>query len=870
MYYLNMIRMKTKFLLASCVLAAAVAGCQNEEFEAVNVGGQAASDLVEVGDNFMISGVGAVAPGTRTQWVEGTNAQGKKVLMSYFTPVIPMTGSGAATNTTLGSTAVIAPTIGACALVGGNVYSNYEFYHYGWLATGQNSADFSDCPGADGLYDLANGWLYDDLTTGVSASSSEDVDAVISWSGNPATMTVKLTGNAKSYNNESYAVPADVNLNSGIYKTENKAMFKGDYVLYYPYNDQFTEGMIPATSEVAFDDVEKADLGSLDVAENTFRYAYAPDMVGGTTAASFEFKNLSGIVKITVKSANNQDLANDISKLMLYSEKDGFLTKVYLDPSAIAAGKEGTEIYASGNKETNKTILVNMASGSELNNGDAVYISALPTAVSDLVVYAYDATGKQWAACEVGDFEIKAGTGVPLTVTYDDDDFEDKYLAVDTESLIEAIKNAKANATVQKPATVEVLGNITLDKAQRTDATTSNGRYDIPPYVTITGDKLIVPEDVTMVIYQNAAVESAIDVEGQPCCTGTHAGNLWVRNGGIIAGTVNVKAGYEGKEDAVLNFLSQPSAVANGASQIAAEAEVNVEGTVSFSGATDIRGTLNIAEDATATVGTASAAADVNVRGGKVSNDGTFEVLNGKFAVVGAQGNSYTAADGENFTNNGKFIDNVGTTVGGATQYMTMGAEAQYICKVDDQARLNEAYEKKEACNLIQIISALTPVTNGYDFTAVKQHKGKDVDVEVAAADVRFDPSKEVTIGNLSVTSGSLTLKVTQSTTDPETNVTTYAYFHVNGDINIAGGFKTAQNVIGMTADNLTVLENGNAVFGKRTNVNGTTLAVDQTIAVLKGGVFTITDATSANAAYITCKEIVDNGTFNGYPNVIE
>lgn len=874
MYYLNMIRMKTKFLLASCVLAAAVAGCQNEEFEAVNVGGQAASDLVEVGDNFMISGVGAVAPGTRTQWVEGTNAQGKKVLMSYFTPVIPMTGSGAATNTTLGSTAVIAPTIGACALVGGNVYSNYEFYHYGWLATGQNSADFSDCPGADGLYDLANGWLYDDLTTGVSASSSEDVDAVISWSGNPATMTVNLTGNAKSYNNESYAVPADVNLNSGIYKTENKAMFKGDYVLYYPYNDQFTEGMIPATSEVAFDDVEKADLGSLDVAENTFRYAYAPDMVGGTTAASFEFKNLSGIVKITVKEKQGSTLSGNIEKLMLYSEKDGFLTKVYLDPSAIAAGKEGTEIYASGNKETNKTILVNMETASnKLGKNDVVYISALPTTVSDLVVYAY--ANNKWAACEVGSFEIKAGTGVPLEVTYADDDFEDKYLAVDTKSLIEAIKNAKANASALKPATVEVLGNITLDKAQKTDGTTASGRYDIPSYVTITGDKIIVPEDVTMVIYQNAAVESAIDVEGQPCCTGTHAGNLWVRNGGIIAGTVNVKAGYEGKEDAVLNFLSQPSAVANGASQIAAEAEVNVEGTVSFSGATDIRGTLNIAEDATATVGTASAAADVNVRGGKVSNDGTFEVLNGKFAVVGAQGNSYTAADGENFTNNGKFIDNVGTTVGGATQHMTMGAEAQYICKVDDQARLDEAYKQKKACNLIQITKAITAATPGtapdyYDFTAVEQHADKDVDVEVAATGVKFQPSVEVTIGNLSVTSGSLEIKETAYTPATMTEPEVYGYLHVNGDINIAASFSTAEDLIGMTADNLTVLENGTATFGKRTNVNDVTLAVDQTIEVQKGGTFTITDAASANAALITCKEIVDNGTFNGYPNVIE
>lgn len=858
MYYLNMIRMKTKFLLASCVLAAAVAGCQNEEFEAVNVGGQATSSLVEVGDNFMISGVGAVAPGTRTYWGEGTNAAGNKVLLNYFTPIIA--GGNWVANTELGGTGVESPEIGACVLIGGSVYSNYQFYHYGWLATGQEKADFDICYPAK----LNNGWLYSELTTTMSTAGE---DAAMERG------QFRLKGTAKTYNNESYAVSADdLNLNSGIYQTENKAMFAGDYVLYYPYNKDFTEGMIPATSKVAFNDVEKKDLGSLDVAENTFRYAYAPDMVGGTKAASFEFKNLSGIVKITVKGATDADLATpSIEKLMLYSEKDGFLTKVYLDPSAIAAGKEGTEIYASGNKETNKTILVNMETASnKLGKNDVVYISALPTTVSDLVVYAY--ANNKWAACEVGNFEIKAGTGVPLDVTYADDDFEDKYLAVDTESLIEAIKNAKANATAQKPATIEVLGNITLDAAKNTTSSAA-GRYDIPPYITITGDKIVVPEDVMLVVNSGATIESAIDVEGKSCCTGTNGGALYVQKAGVLAGTVNVKAGYEGKKNASLTFNNYGTGTT--ASSIAATAEVNVEGTVTFEGATDIRGTLNIAEDATATVGSASNAADVNVRGGKVSNDGTFEVLNGKFAVVGAQGNSYTAADGENFTNNGKFIDNVGTTVGGATQHMTMGAEAQYICKVDDQARLDEAYKQKKACNLIQITKAITAATPGtdpdyYDFTAVEQHADKDVDVEVAATGVKFQPSVEVTIGNLSVTSGSLEIKETAYTPATMTEPEVYGYLHVNGDINIAASFSTAEDLIGMTADNLTVLENGTATFGKRTNVNDVTLAVDQTIEVQKGGTFTITDAASANAALITCKEIVDNGTFNGYPNVIE
>ena len=860
MYYLNMIRMKTKFLLASCVLAAAVAGCQNEEFEAVNVGGQATSSLVEVGDNFMISGVGAVAPGTRTYWGEGTNAAGNKVLLNYFTPIIA--GGNLVANTELGGIGVESPEIGACVLIGGSVYSNYQFYHYGWLATGQEKADFDICDPAK----LNNGWLYSELTTTMSTAGE---DAAMERG------QFRLKGTAKTYNNESYAVSADdLNLNSGIYQTENKAMFAGDYVLYYPYNKDFTEGMIPATSKVAFNDVEKEDLGSLDVAENTFRYAYAPDMVGGTTAASFEFKNLSGIVKITVKGANNQPLTNGISKLMLYSEKDGFLTKVYLDPSAIAAGKEGTEIYANGNKETNKTILVNMATGSELNNGDAVYISALPTEVSDLVVYAYDATDKQWAACEVGNFEIKAGTGVGLEVTYADDDFEDKYLAVDTESLIEAIKNAKGNATVQKPATIEVLGNITLDKAQKTDGTTNNGRYDIPANVIINGDKIIVPEDVMLVVNSGATIESAIDVEGQSCCTGTTGGALYVQKAGVLAGTVNVKAGYEGKADAVLVFNTYGTGTT--ASAIAATAEVNVEGTVTFENVTDIRGTLNIAEDATAEV--TQTAANVNVYGGTITNDGTFEVAKGKFALFDANGNANQAA-GQYFKNNGKFIDNVGTTIGSAAErYMAMGADAQYICKVATQARLDEAYENKLACNLIQIVdvemTGSSPATAvAYDFAKAQKHNDEDVDVDVnlvgTTTEVAFEPTEEATIGNLSVSVGELTINKSVEIEDAKGDPTgEYASLHVNGNLDVYSSFIVATDVREMTvSNNMTVYKGGSATFEPRDEFIGTTMDVTNTIETKNGGSFTIT-GTGDNIARVYCGDIIGGQYFNGTPIV--
>ena len=841
--------MKTKFLFASCVLAAAITGCQNEEFEAVNAGGQTASDLVEVGDNFMISGVGAVAPGTRTHWVLGDGE-----LLNAFIPVF-QSGSPI---TLADSKAVASPTIGACALVGSNVYSNYEFYHYGWLAAGQNSANFNICDPED----LQNGWLYSEVKTSLTASDGVEV----AYNGTTFALS---SDNSKTIDNQPVSLLENtVNLNSGIYKTENKAMFAGDYVLYYPYNDQFTEGMIPATSKVAFDDVAVVtgtlgsytdltndNLESQELAENTFRYAYAPDMVGGTTAASFEFKNLSGIVKITVKSANNQDLANDISKLMLYSEKDGFLTKVYLDPSAIAAGKEGTEIYASGNKETNKTILVNMASGSELNNGDAVYISALPTTISDLVVYAYDGANEQWAACEVGSFEIKAGTGVGLEVTYDDDDFEDVYLAVDDETLRQAITSI-GTATEDNPATIRVIGDITL-------ATTVSGggsaEVVIPSYVTVEGDKIIVPEDGMLSIDKYATIASDVEVQGQSCCgSSTNGGRMWVRTGATVTGNINVLAGYEDKLAGTLTFSHISAATPAEPALVAADAVITSAGNVQFNTPTDIRGTLVIDEDATATVNAVNA--DVNVKGGKIENNGTFEV-EGQFAMLDANGQTEWAA-GQNFTNNGTFIDHVGATVGGATQNMKQNGT--YLCKVDSQHRLDIAYTNKTACSVIEFINT---TALSYDFDEVEKHgtPADDIDIIVSSASevvttfAGKTTGSAATIGNLTVSEGA------------QLTVASTLKLAVAGDIKVAGTMTTENNMVGMTADNMTIVKNGSATFGERNNVTSTTLAVSNTIDVQQGGILTLTgSASNGTIALVTCTKLVEGGSFpNGKPEVV-
>lgn len=841
--------MKNKVLFASCVLAATFAGCQNEEFESVSVGGQATSGLVEVGDNFMIASVGATTPGTRTNWVEET-VNGKKVLTNIFSPVIPNASAGETANTAISGTGVLAPTIGACNLIGGSIHSNYEFYHYGWLGKDQTKADQKDCPETDGSYLFENAWLYSELTYNGSAPANSGDDAAWDATANSNAGGWRFTDDTKTLADGTMLKVSEMNPNSGIYKTENKAMFEGDYILYYPYNPDFSSGALYAESEVLFENVD-GELANRNVSDNTFRYAYAPGMVGGTTAASFEFKNLSGILQVNLKLAQGEVFADQVEKIMLYSPSGAFLKKVSLDPSAIAAGQTGTNIYGN-EKEYSKTILLDLKTTTALDDATplTVYVAVLPTTVPDLEVYAY-ANGK-WASYEVGSKTIEAGLGAGVNVTYAEDDFKAKYLAVDAETLVEALDDA-AGADEQNPATIEVLGDITLDAASNTTGS-ATGRYDITPYVTITGDKIIVPEGAWLVLQENATIESAVDVEGQSCCGSAAAGKMNVRKGGVIAGTVNILAGYEGKESAVLTFNNQGTDVA----EIAATATVNVEGSVAFETATDIRGMLNIAEDATATVN--GSAADVNVYGGKIENNGTFEV-EGQFAMLDANGQTEWAA-GQNFTNNGTFIDHVGATVGGATQNMKQNGT--YLCKVDSQHRLDIAYTNKTACSVIEFINT---TALSYDFDEVEKHgtPADDIDIIVSSASgvvttfAGKTTGSAATIGNLTVSEGA------------ELTVDATLKLAVAGDIKVAGTMTTADNMVGMTANNMTIVENGSATFGERNNVTGTTLAVSNTIDVQQGGTLTLTGSVSnGTIALVTCTKLVEGGSFpNGKPEVV-
>lgn len=816
------LKMKTRKLFLALTLPMAFAACTNEEFIENNAA-PAKDNLVELGEGFALAIQGTNDASTRGVW----ETENGKLSWSWLPEILAST-TGA--NSTMGALNVAADEIGLCwtgelpdgtGSIGNMVYTNYQFQHDGWLAEGQDAADIDACS----PYTLLNGKIYSGITAGSLDENSTLSDIKTQLTGSANEVTINGTATA-------------LNLNTGVFKTNNKAIFGGSYIAYYPYNSNFADAAsLPAVSPVSYEYVTLDEVTAAHVAKNTFMVGYAQNLVGGAQASKLSLNPLSAIISLQLKGAAG--VTNNVAKVALWSQ-DGFVTSVALDASKIktSGAAAGEALYVEGSKKTASTIVAALKSSMTLSTtAQKIYLPILPTTAKDLKVIVYTDDNKV-AVINLGkDYTFKAAQGTVVSVELAANDFSaNTLIAVDAASLKAAVEGTYTVAT-----NVTVIGDITT------------GDVEVKDYVTVEGGKIIVPEDKTLTIAKGATVKSTVDVEGQTCCGGsTNAGAMVVEAGATVAGNVNVLAGYEGKDAGSMTF----NHTANETSLVAATATIVSDGNIDFKGATDIRGTLTLNADAEAKLSVATS--DVNVKGGTVNNNGTFEVEAGKFAMLNASGNTEAAA-GKNFKNNGTFIDNVGTTIGGATQYMEMTANGDYICKVNEQKRLNEAYANKTACSTIQFVNSATAT---YDLKDAAMHNGKHVNLvdagTAATTIVNSSTTANVNVGNLTASGSSLTVNVGRA-------------IQVNGDIVLNSDFSTAEDVQGMTANNLIVNKGATATFANRDAKLGVTLAVSSTIEVKKDATFTITAAIAGkNIADVTCKKLIEGGTFNGKPRVIE
>ena len=334
----------------------------------------------------------------------------------------------------------------------------------------------------------------------------------------------------------------DPYVRNGIFTTDNSTVFKGEYIVYFPYNPEFAEiDYLPAVSPTEFtQDVTNHANRTAHLAGKTFGYGTATIEKGGSMAESFETKNLSGIPIFNLKNSWGDKVT--IQKLIFVDEGEGakgFIKQVGLDASKIAAGATGTDLYVSGTEIYEPTLVLNLvksgANGSELsNNSTQQYtMAALPTKLVKPVLYIMNTDG-MCCRKELEKKDIPAGVGVMYNVEITTDDKFDQALAVDTKTFIERVIAAGKGSTAAK---VNVLGNITLDP----EAVVTMGNNNTAPLkdqcnfsgngrslyinndVTVSGTGTItIPADLNILMKvtggKTLTIENPVVIEGAGCC----------------------------------------------------------------------------------------------------------------------------------------------------------------------------------------------------------------------------------------------------------------------------------------------------------------------------------------------------------------
>ena len=811
-----------KILMA--LAAMAMVGCSSEDVNDFTAN-QAIEDsnLIQLDPNFVIAGVGEEGDVTRTHWE--MNAAG--ALVNKFLPIYQANADGVLTLDELAK--LDEQAVGLCWLgngaVGTDVYTNYEFYHFGWLNNGATNAEF-ECNA------LTNGTLYDEIVP-VAGTAPNEANPAVDFAG--AIPAKSLRGGVDN-----------LNYNTGIYKTENKAIFGGQYIVYYPYNQDFKNaGTIPAKAETKFAPVSE-DYNTAAIGKATFRYSAPVTIEGGSQAADFGLYNLSAIAQLRVAGPTNVEIGKNIDQIVLYSPSQKLLKQANLAADKIAAGQKGADLYTS--TEGTKTIVANFAAPVAVHktNGTAgggdkpisAYITVLPTTVDDLVAFVHSTDGK-WATVNLGNTVFEAGKAQRVEIPVTAGSFVNDYIAVDEASLIQALGEANA-AAATAVKTIKVIGDITL---------TANLTINAPTYanstrIKITGDKIIVPEDVTLTV--NANVESDIRVLGKSCCSGTNGGILDIQGGTVNNVTMEeteanatTKALYD-QYNPTVTFTTSAATVAAGKTFDAQAGNVTVNAAVQH------KGNIQIAEGVTLTV---QAGGDLNFMGSTVENNGTIEVEKGGMFDMTAADGSATATDGQRMTNNGKFIHNVDAGVGTAVQSMVQNGE--YRCRVDDQIKLSDAYLQWLACSVIEMVNAGAVSYNlGVGSTVSYKHNNKFIDIEVNSGalttfgNAAAGDNEIINTGNLTVTAGGLKINYPVLSSKQRT-------LTVNGDMTVKANTEiTASKDINIT-ENLKVEGAGVKLTYKGAKANKGGLGVTKDIIV--DGAAADFDASELNALDITC-----------------
>lgn len=673
--------MKAKYVISALALPLIFGACSNEDLITENANTALNGNMIELPQNFTLVGKKTVPAGTRSEMITWD----EKNVLAWVPKQVGASLTEAKENWDQIGLAWLNET------PGNKVYTNYRFQHYGWLNIDETSAEVDEC---DASKRVKNGVYY-------SASATNQF---ATWNG---TSETNVAAFSSKYDVNAFTT-AGVNPANGLFKTDNSTIFTGDYLVYYPFNEDLKEvGYLTATSKKEFTNATTTATDK-DAAEYAGDYMknLAPELFmvgrtsieGGMQASDFNMGTLSGMIAVKVSNTSDNDLS-DIESVVLYAQGNGFLTSAQLDASKIVNSesvKQGTALYVAGGKQETSETLISKASGAvtlmAAKDQYAVFgFAALPTTATKVIAVVQDADGNSFAQ-EIGDVTVKPNAWTAIEVNVDKALSNKVLYAYDATSLATAIAAADDADSEETRATIKVLGEIELNA----------GNTIVPDYTTVEGGKLVVvPGSVLINSKATSVIKSAIDVEGQDCCSSANQGRLVV-DGGTLAGEINVLAGYTGKKAGSLEFRKEKPAVVN---------------------VSTVTGTVN--NYGTVSVGANSATSQTLVNlSGTINNYGELTIYKGatgnstedaKVAVL-ANGNFNNKAEGSvtvegvlaiypgNATNQGTIYDKVSSQITG--NIANLGTEGEYVSDVDNNGIRFEAALIERPTTIIRFVKA--------------------------------------------------------------------------------------------------------------------------------------------------------------------
>ena len=904
--------MKTKHLLFTAAMVSAFAACTNDDF--VSESSNAIRDdkglLVELSENFAIAA---------TKGDAETRAYDQNGKFVWVPNAVNPTNGSATEPATLGLcwTGVnnTNPEYSALQTTDYRVFTNYKFEHQGWLYDGETLPKYDAC---ESTPTIKNGQFIPTLgseaaTWNTTKGKAGDDDLLIT----PGTTNDEFYSKAPVTTGDFMNTKLD--FGAGFFKSKLGTIYQGEYIVYFPYSDEFYNGPVQAVSPktISLTNLQGKPKANGQVQHDLYTWAamskyafsvgYTANMDGGVDAQSFTTGILSGGVVVRLTNSAEKGLEKPINTITLYSKNEQFILKQNLSAAAIKAANNnkamyGENFYYGEPTETSKTIVatVTNVSGQGLapakDNYVDIVIPVLPTKVDDLTVLMTNEDNLTAEYKVAGTTTIKSvGQGWTVVEVDTKNLTFDKVYATNEDSFRAATNNvgtscnedlAKANSK-----TVRVLGQIEISAVQ--PAIAIRGGYTI---VGEEGDALIIKGGdktnlagqsgltnprfiVNPTIHFDATTmnEPVLDcdviVESAGCCNAV--GGRLVIGQATVGENANIKV--LGHEEGVVPTATPKHYTKDGWLSFDVEGKTSTvngtiinEGQVTFGrcdrragkkAQTLLNGSITNKKGMTIFYAGNATSADDDAKLAVSSTGALNNEADGEFTIEGE-----FFFDGTGY-NKGTIYDRVSSQVTGKLSQFN-GNGGEYICDVNNPGkRFNDA--------LLSVYKPTTVVrfvekAEVYDFTnyANASETIKKYIVAVGGNNITYFKGTNITLPAVEVeeknTLGFMSIK---ENTEKWTNLTVEGDLLVNGTIQTKGigvtlNTKNTEAIKSITVkNNFTV--NGKADLNNETvNVSKTWYVASEpaTNSVVTGTTVTVGDATSKAGGLFDIEGVIHLG----------